>query len=511
MANTGSRASARPAEGNRGGRNVGRNWLVLITGVLATAILATSGIGWAWVRHLDGKIERVDPFKDLANRPDTGSGKDLNFLIVGSDNREGIPKATLDKLHAGGESCDCTDTIMIVHLNGKRDRATITSLPRDSYVTFPAHKDKRTGQQRGETKGKINAAYTLGGPALTVDTVEKSTGIRIDHYVEVNFVSFVSVVDALGGVEMCTPKPLHDPKSGLDLPAGTSRLDGQKSLQFVRARYIASDPTGDIGRTQRQQKFITQVLAKATDSGTLTDPLKLKNVVDAVLGSIKVDEKLKPQDFLALGKEMKNLSNSGVTYAQVPLKSIDHQVPEWGSTVLWDDVKARGLFDAIRGDKDLIEPAKSETPKNDGPGGNATGAPTPTQVEVAPGDIAVQVYNGTPTQGLGTRANDDLKAVGFAMAGPPRNSTPPDGVHTTIRYDPKWNRSVKTVQAALPNAVSESVTGLGRTIEVVVGSSYTGVAPVQVGKPTPTATEQSADPAAPPYSAKSGDEVSCKK
>ncbi|WP_406286094.1 LCP family protein [Embleya sp. NBC_00896] len=506
MATTGGRSPARTTNGDRSGRNVGRNWFVLVTGVLAAAILVSSGIGWAWVKHFDGKIERIDPFKGLDNRPDTGSGKDLNFLIVGSDNRAGIPKSTLEKLHAGGESCDCTDTLMIVHLNGKRDRATITSLPRDSYVEFPAHRDKATGQQRGPSKGKINAAYTLGGPPLTVATVEQATGIRIDHYIEVNFLSFVSVVDTLGGIEMCTPKPLRDPKSGLDLPAGTSKLDGVRALQFVRARYIASDPTGDIGRTQRQQKFMTQVLAKATASGTLTDPLKLKNVLDAVLGSIKVDEGMSPQNFLDLGSKLKNLSNSGVTYAQVPLKSMDHQVPDWGSTVLWDDVKARGLFQAIRDDKDLIAPPKADTP-------GATNAPVssgPVPVEVAPNEISVQVYNGTATSGLGTRVHDDLKGAGFAMVGAPRNSTATDGVRTIIRFDPRWNRSVKTVQAALPGSVLEPVTGLGRTIEVIAGSSYAGAAQVRVGN---VPTEQPADTATPnpAYSAKSGDEVSCKK
>ncbi|MGC0419120.1 LCP family protein [Embleya sp. AB8] len=508
MATTGGRAPARTPSGDRNGRPAGRNWLVLITGVLAAAILLTSGIGWAWVKHFDGKIQRIDPFKDLKDRPDTGSGKDLNFLIVGSDNRAGIPKETLNKLHAGGESCDCTDTMMLVHLNGKRDRATITSLPRDSYVEFPAHKDKTTGQQKGPSKGKINAAYTLGGPSLTVATVEKATGIRIDHYIEVNFVSFVSVVDTLGGVEMCTPKPLRDPKSGLDLPAGTSKLDGVKALQFVRARYIPSDPTGDIGRTQRQQKFMTQVLAKAGSSGTLTDPLKLKNVLDAVLGSIKVDEGMSSQDFLELGTKLRNLSNSGVTYAQIPLKSVDHVVPDWGSTVLWDDAKAQGLFKAMREDKELIAPPDR---KSDPPGPSGAAGPAPVAVDVAPGDISVQVYNGTPTAGLGPRVHEDLKGAGFVLAGPPRPSTGGDGVRTVIRYDPRWDRSVKTVQAALPGATLEPVTGLGRTIEVVAGSSYQGLTPVRVGAaPAEQPAGDSATPN-PAYSAKSGDEVSCKK
>lgn len=495
-----------------------RRWGLTLTGLLAVAVLMTSGIGWAWVKYLDGKLHRVNPFSSSQSRPDTGADGDLNFLVVGTDSREGVPRKTLNQLHAGGESCDCTDTMMIVHLSAKRDKATVVSIPRDSYVVFPAHKDKRSGKDVPESRGKINAAYTRGGAALTVAAVERATNIRIDHYIEVNFLAFVAVVDKLGGVDMCTPIPLKDPKSGLDLPAGTSHLDGVESLQYVRARYLPSDPTGDIGRTERQQKFMAQILARATDTGTLANPVKLQGVLDAVFSSITVDEGLSVKGLLDLGTTLKGLSNSGVTYAQIPLKSIDHQVEGWGSTVLWDDAKARVLFEAIRQDRDVLEPSKPPSASSSAkPTSSSAAAPSaPAPVEIAPSEVYVQVYNGTATQGLGARAHADLAAAGFRMNAAARDGSALDltGVEqTVIRYDPRWDRSVRTVAAALPGSKLEPIEGLGRTIEVVVGSSYNGVTPVvAAGQPTraPSPGATSATPSATaPFEATTGDKVVC--
>ncbi|UGQ09517.1 LCP family protein [Yinghuangia sp. ASG 101] len=492
-----------------------RRWGLALTGFLAVAILVTSGIGWAWVKYMDGKLHRVNPFSSSQSRPDTGAADDLNFLIVGTDSREGVPRKTLNQLHAGGESCDCTDTMMIVHLSAKRDKATVVSIPRDSYVALPAHKDKNTGKDMPETRGKINAAYTRGGPALTVAAVERATNIRIDHYIEVNFLAFVGVVDKLGGVEMCSPIPLKDPKSGLDLPAGTSHLDGVRSLQYVRSRYLPSDPTGDIGRTERQQKFMSQILARATSTGTLANPVKLQGVLDAVFSSITVDEGLSVKGLLDLGTKLKGLSNSGVTYAQIPLASMDHQVGGWGSTVLWDDAKARVLFDAIRDDRDLAEPSKPASPSASPA---ASEPPGPAAVEVAPSEVFVQVYNGTATTGLGARVHADLSAAGFPMNAAARDGSTLgiSGIEQTlIRYDPRWNRSVQTVAAALPGSRLEPVEGLGRTIEVVVGSSYAGVTPVAAAAtasqpPAPTPGAGSGAPSAsPPIETTTGDKVVC--
>ncbi|MFD0572022.1 LCP family protein [Kitasatospora gansuensis] len=251
----------------------------------------------------------MDAFDRTKDRPaDDGV---TTFLVVGTDDREGIPADTLKNvLHAGGESCHCTDTMMIVQLAEDGGRASVVSIPRDSYVTIPAHQDL-SGKQVPDGHGKINAAYGMGGAPLTVRTVEQNTGLRIDHYLQINFLSFVSTVDALGGVEVCSSRPLKDEYSGLDLPAGTTRLDGAGALKYVRARHL--DGSSDLGRMQRQQKFLAQLLHQATGSGTLLNPVKLTRVTDAVLKSVKADQDLSSEDLLRLATRLKDLSPPGRT------------------------------------------------------------------------------------------------------------------------------------------------------------------------------------------------------
>ena len=467
----------------------------MIAGVLSAAVLATSGIGRAVVSGVGDSIGRVDAFGGLSHRPADDAA--LNFLLVGTDDRAGVPAKVLQSLHAGGESCHCTDTIMLVHLSAAGDRASVVSIPRDSYVDIPAHLDPATGKQAPASMGKINAAYGMGGPPLTVATVEEATGLHIDHYLQLNFLSFVSTVDALGGVPVCTDKPLHDPKSGLDLPAGTTRLDGAEALKYVRARYV--DPTADLGRMQRQQKFVAQVIQQATSSGTLLNPVRLQSVASAVLKSVKADEGLSSKDMLALAARLKDLRPSSASFATVPLSDLNHVVPGWGSTVLWDQPRAQALFAALRDDQPLTTP-----PPTTAPSGPAAGPSAP--VSVPPGQVRVQVLNGAGVSGLATRADGELRAVGFATTGDAQNAPGQDAAaRTVIRYDPRWDESVRTLAAALPGAQLVPVTGQGGTMQVVLGKDFTSVAKVTV----PASGSPATASAAPTIAASRGDTELC--
>jgi LCP family protein required for cell wall assembly len=440
----------------------------VFAGVVALAIFATSMLMWRVVSQVDG-ITKVDVFGGKS-RPAKDDGAQ-NFLIVGSDDRTGIPRKVLTKLHAHGKPCQCTDTMMLVHVSKKRDKATIVSLPRDSFVAFPSFTDKN-GVEHGPSKGKLNAAYGLGGPKLTVETIEDATGVRIDHYIEVNFVSFVQTVDALGGVDVCTPRRLRDPKSGLDLKAGTHTLDGAESLKYVRARYV--DPTADFGRMDRQQKFISSIISKATSGETLRNPIKLNKFVSAALGSVKTDKDLGASDLFTLGTKLRNLSTSSVTFAQVPIADDDFRAPGWGSSVLWDEDKAKDLFTAIKDDEEVNAPPKP-----------AADAAT---VKVPPGSVRVQVFNAAGVKGLGRKASDELRAAGFVIAGPARNAAESGDATTVIRYDPRYDESAKTVQASLAGSTLKPVKGQGRVLQVYVGSSYTGVTKVTVAATAATGT-----------------------
>ncbi|WP_051741029.1 LCP family protein, partial [Kitasatospora sp. MBT66] len=342
--------SGEPLERSGGPSERRRFWPRRLAAGIAFSVLVTSCGGWA-VLHGIGSIDRVDAFSNDRARPaDDGS---TTFLVVGTDERDGIPEKTLKTvLHAGGESCHCTDTMMIVQLSGDGSRAGVISIPRDSYVDIPAHRDPATRRTVPAAKGKINAAFGMGGPQLTVATVEQNTGLRIDHYLQVDFAGFVSAVDAVGGVRVCTAKPLKDEYSGLDLPAGTSTLDGAGALKYVRARHV--DGSSDLGRMRRQQKLVAQLLHQLTSGGVLLSPVRLARATDSLLASVKADKGLSADDLITLATRMKELTAGRADFVTVPLASVDHPVAGWGSTVLWDKERARALFDAVREGRPLV-------------------------------------------------------------------------------------------------------------------------------------------------------------
>ncbi|MGK5498270.1 LCP family protein [Streptomyces sp. URMC 125] len=496
-------------------------------------LLLASGVGHAVVSGLDGRLQRVDPFHGLSHRPGGGG---TNFLVVGVDDRDGLTEEQRRRYSLGGQPCNCTDTIMLVHLSADRDRASVVSIPRDTYAEFPEHTDPATGERRTDRTGKINAAYTIGGPGLTVRTVEKLTGLRVDHYLEVDFTSFMRTIDALGGVPVCTPRPLRDGRSGLDLPAGTTRLDGGRALQYVRARHV--DAEGDLGRIKRQQRFLASVIGEATEKELLTEPARFGRVVSALLGSVRADRDFGPEQMLALGRAMRGFTTASAEFASVPLDDPDHTVPGVGSTVVWDDRGAERLFTALRRDRPLA-PAAGRPGRGagrDGSGGAAadaknldeppggrsgrTGDPravAPRRVEVDPGTVRVQVENGTSVAALGARVDRALRATGFDTTGAPRAAGRRDAEHTVVHHDPGWDRSARTLAAALPGARLKAVKGQGPVMRVVLGDEHQEVRRVRAapsGSPSPSPSPSS--PSSPSPSpggggvrAVTGDEVTC--
>ncbi|MER7696970.1 LCP family protein [Streptomyces sp. NPDC096095] len=453
---------------------------------LSVLVLGAGGIGHAVVSSLEGGIGRVDPFKDMKNRPEGGHG--TNLLLVGTDGRDTITKAEREKYRLGGAPCHCTDTIMLVHLSADRQRASVVSLPRDSYAEMPAHTDRTTGEHHESHPVKLNAAYAEGGPALTVRTVEHMTGVKVDHYLEVDFTSFMKTVDAVGGVKICTARPMKDSHTGLDLPAGTHELDGGQALQYVRSRHV--DVASDLGRMERQQKFVAALIKQVTSSGVLLNPVKFQQVAASALGSVRADKGFGTQQMLALGKAMKDFGPASSEFASVPVGNPSFPVKGIGSTVQWDAKKAEEMFRALREDRPLA-PAKPKP---------AAGPerPAATLVDVAPKEIRVQVYNGTPEAGLGRTVDEALRATGFAATGTPLNAETRELERTLVEYDPRWDRSAKSLAAALPDSELKAVKDQGPQMRVTVGSDFTKVQGVQAE------SRQAGD-----FSPVRGDEVVC--
>lgn len=432
---------------------------------LSVVVLASAGIGHAVMSSLDADIARVDPFKDMKNRPRAGHG--MNVLLVGTDGRDKITPEERTKYHLGGAPCHCTDTIMIVHISEDRDRASVVSLPRDSYAETPPHIDATTGERHAGHPIKLNAAYAEGGPQLTVRTVEDMTHVKIDHYLEVDFTSFMKTVDELGGVQICTAEPLKDSYTGLDLPAGTHTLTGGEALQYVRSRHI--DGASDLGRMKRQQRFLAALVDRATSSGVLLNPLKFRDVTRAVLGSVRADKGFGADELLDLGRAMRSFSPSSSEFTTVPIGQMGYVVKGIGSTVKWDEAKAAKLFEALREDK----PLAVQRPR----------AVAPVQVEVAPEQIQVQVENGTPTAGLGRRVDAALAAAGFRTTGTPGNAANPTTRRTVILYDPRWDRSARSLAAALPGSELRADPGRGPLLKVIAGTDFRQVRKVRAEEP----------------------------
>lgn len=272
--------------------------------VAGLVVLFTLG-SWLWV---ESKLDSTPALSGDAGTPGN------TYLIVGSDSREGWDD--------DGTEGARTDTILVLHQPASGPPALI-SIPRDSYAQIP-----------GYNPNKINAAFAYGGAPLLVQTVERLTGLTIDHYLEVGFGGVQNVVDALGGVELCHDADVNDPYSGMEWTAGCHLADGYSALAFSRMRY--ADPLGDIGRTLRQRQVVGAVADDALSPSTVLNPFKAFRVADAGLDSITVSQGTHALDLVRVVRAFRAATGPGGVTGTPPIASIDYRVEGAGSTVLLD-------------------------------------------------------------------------------------------------------------------------------------------------------------------------------
>jgi LCP family protein required for cell wall assembly len=262
-----------------------------------------------------------------------------NWLLVGSDSREGLSVEEQQQLHTGqDEGAQRTDTIMLVHLGS--NGTTLVSLPRDSFVYIPEHTDL-DGVAQGQTRNKLNAAYSQGGAPLLVSTVEFNTGLRIDHYMEVGFRGIRDLTDAIGGIDVCVPQDYDDEKSNLHVKAGCQELDGVTALAYVRMRY--ADPKGDIGRIERQQQYLAAVMKKVSKVTTILNPIAMYRTSKAGTDSVILGKGDGIRDVARLGLAMKGISAGKGKIATVPISNVDANTAA-GSSIIWDKEAAIAFF-----------------------------------------------------------------------------------------------------------------------------------------------------------------------
>lgn len=311
--------------------------LAVVASLLATAV---GTYFWA-----DSKLNHQNVLADYPGRP--AAGKGTNWLIVGSDSRDGLTDAQKTAMHTGTDSGKRSDSMMILHIGSNGN--TLMSIPRDSWVPIPAHQDTSgSGKTIAANTSKINAAFNNGGGPLLVRTVETNTGIRIDHYAEIGFSGFVGIVDAVGGVHMCIDKDIQDKDSGLNLKAGCQTLNGTQSLAFVRQRHQMADQ--DLGRMRNQQKFLSALAHQAASPTTLLDPFTLYPLIGSGLDTLIVDNGAGLTDLGSLFSAMKGVTSGGGKSITIPIGNPNYHTSTGESAVKWDQVKAKQVFDAIRND-----------------------------------------------------------------------------------------------------------------------------------------------------------------
>lgn len=288
--------------------------------------------------HAYNSIAKVDSTPS-SQRPPSGPGS--NFLLVGSDSRDGLSKEEKERLAASTAEGARTDSIILIH-KSRSGKNTILSIPRDSYVEIPGH-----------GHNKINAAFFFGGPKLLVETVELATGVHIDGYLEIGFAGFADVVDALGGVTMCAPFDMNDPQAGINLKKGCQHMNGPTALGFVRARY--SDPRGDIGRAERQRQFLGAIMKETVTPSTILWPPKYFSTTMAIAGQLTIGKDTSKWDLGQAFFALRSIGNGGGVSMVVPISTAS-MMTSAGMSIKWDEAKSQALFEALRKDTPISEP-----------------------------------------------------------------------------------------------------------------------------------------------------------
>ncbi|MFF3565973.1 LCP family protein [Streptomyces sp. NPDC002574] len=310
---------------------------------LVVVVLAWSIGTYIWA---DGKVRREVDLGTVIDRP--GTGKGTNYLIVGSDSREGLSGDQKKQLHTGSAAGKRTDSMMILHVGDNGN--SLISLPRDSYVTIPSFKGSESGKtfaSRGQNK--LNAAYSIDGPTLLVRTVEYNTGLHIDHYAEIGFAGFANIVDAVGGVDLDIPRNIDDKNSGLHIKKGNQTLNGDEALAFVRQRYQEAE--GDLGRTKNQQKFLAALASQTATPGTVLNPFKLYPVMGAGLDTLVVDKDMSLWNLVSMFWAMKGVNGGdGLSMNMPTAGSINTSA---GSSLKWDMPKVKQLISELKNDEKI--------------------------------------------------------------------------------------------------------------------------------------------------------------
>ncbi|MEV4616467.1 LCP family protein [Kitasatospora sp. NPDC049258] len=405
----GERPPTREGEGRR--PFLRRHWLALTAGLLAGLLLVGGTLAWLAYRKLNGNI-RTDtvtgPLLEHESDRPTPAGTAENILLIGSDDRSG------DNAAYGSTGGQRSDTVILLHLSADGRRATAVSVPRDVMVTMPPCDLPDGTRSRGGLL-QFNLAFEIGGPACTIRTVERLSGIRIDHHLILDFSGFKRMVDAVGGVEVCVATPIHDRDAKLDLPAGRQVLHGEQALGYVRVRESLGNGS-DTDRMGRQQQFLAALIRKVQSQGVLLNPTKLWPLLDAATSSITADPGLSRLGALYdLAQRLRAMDSSDIAFLTTPRRPYRYNA----NRDEFVQPQTDQLFAALRADRAVtVQPGAAPT------GGAAQdAAPGPTPAPGAPGSGSGSGPAGPDDSPSGT----DGTGTGASGTGAPGTGGPLEG------------------------------------------------------------------------------------
>ncbi|WP_033312998.1 LCP family protein [Streptomyces iakyrus] len=329
-----------------------RNKGLMIMAWTAAGIVVLGGAGAGYLYFkLNGNLKSVDIDQALGtDRPKKADNGSENILVLGSDTRAGGN----EKLGGGTDDGSArSDTAMIVHVYKGHKKASVVSIPRDTLIDRPSCTDTKGKKYPAARSVMFNSAYSTGGAACAVKTVESITDLRMDHYVEVDFAGFQKLIDDLGGVEITTTKSIEDPDSHLNLKAGTHTLDGKQALGLVRTRHGVGDGS-DLGRIQLQQAFIKALVHQIKDVGVFSNPKRLLDLAETATNTVTTDSDLGSVNKLAsFASGLKGISPSNMHMVTMPV-AYDPADP---NRVLLQKKKADQIWKALENDKPIPKSA----------------------------------------------------------------------------------------------------------------------------------------------------------
>jgi LCP family protein required for cell wall assembly len=312
-----------------------RRFLIAMTACIMVPVLVLAGVALYLQHRLTSQIDRIDDvFVSLPSRPAEAEGEAMNILLLGTDRRSEEQTTGTDATATSWvPGAQRSDAIMILHIDGDRQGASVISIPRDSWVVVP-----------GFGANKINAAFSFGGPSLAVRTIERLTDVRIDHLAVVDWDGFKELTDDLGGVTLDVPETVHDGYRDITWQAGRHRMTGDQALDYVGQR--AGLPGGDFDRIHRQQYFLRTLLDETLHQEFRKEPTRVYDLLDTITENLSVDSEWSVGDMRGLLISLRNLRSANIQYLTVPLKGTGMAgaqsvvyLDSWGSADLWGAVR----------------------------------------------------------------------------------------------------------------------------------------------------------------------------